>query len=36
MISVKGKRAFITDASRDIGYLPAKFMSDMGCSIGMF
>lgn len=33
MISVKGKWAFITGASRGIGYLTAKFMAQQGCNL---
>lgn len=33
MISVKGKWAFITGASRGIGYLTALFMAKMGCNL---
>lgn len=33
MIDVKGKWAFITGASRGIGYLSAKFMAEQGCNL---
>ena len=33
MISVKGKWALITGASRGIGYLTAKFMAQQGCNL---
>jgi 3-oxoacyl-[acyl-carrier protein] reductase len=33
MISVKGKWALITGASRGIGYLTAKFMAKQGCNL---
>lgn len=33
MISVKGKWAFITGASRGIGYLTAKYMAQQGCNL---
>ena len=33
MVNVKGKWAFITGASRGIGYLTALFMADMGCNL---
>ncbi|MBE6836622.1 MAG: SDR family oxidoreductase [Ruminococcus sp.] len=33
MIDVRGKWAFITGASRGIGYLTAKFMAEMGCNL---
>lgn len=33
MISVKGKWALITGASRGIGYLAAKFMAEKGCNL---
>lgn len=33
MINVKGKWAFITGASRGIGYLTAKFMAQQGCNL---
>lgn len=33
MINVKGKWAFITGASRGIGYLSALFMADQGCNL---
>lgn len=33
MISAKGKWAFITGASRGIGYLAAKFMAEQGCNL---
>ncbi len=33
MTNVKGKWAFITGASRGIGYLTAKFMADKGCNL---
>ena len=33
MISVKGKWALITGASRGIGYLTAQFMAEQGCNL---
>ncbi len=33
MIDVRGKWAFITGASRGIGYLSAKFMAEQGCNL---
>lgn len=33
MVQVKGKWAFITGASRGIGYLTAKFMAEQGCNL---
>lgn len=33
MISVQGRWAFITGASRGIGYLTARFMAEMGCNL---
>lgn len=33
MVDVKGRWAFITGASRGIGYLTALFMADMGCNL---
>ncbi len=33
MVDVKGKWAFITGASRGIGYLTAKFMAEQGCNL---
>ena len=33
MYQVKGKWAFITGASRGIGYLTAKFMAERGCNL---
>lgn len=33
MINVKGKWAFITGASRGIGYLTALFMAEQGCNL---
>lgn len=33
MIQVRGKWAFITGASRGIGYLSAKFMAEQGCNL---
>lgn len=33
MVNVKGKWAFITGASRGIGYLSAKFMASLGCNL---
>lgn len=33
MVNVKGKWAFITGASRGIGYLTAKFMAKQGCNL---
>ncbi len=33
MVSVKGKWAFITGASRGIGYLTAQFMAKQGCNL---
>ncbi len=33
MVNVKGKWAFITGASRGIGYLTAKFMAEQGCNL---
>lgn len=33
MVDVKGKWAFITGASRGIGYLSAKFMAENGCNL---
>ncbi|WP_054742034.1 SDR family NAD(P)-dependent oxidoreductase [Cellulosilyticum ruminicola] len=33
MIDVKGRWAFITGASRGIGYLTAKFMAEQGCNL---
>lgn len=33
MVNVKGRWAFITGASRGIGYLTAKFMAEQGCNL---
>lgn len=33
MVDVKGRWAFITGASRGIGYLTAKFMAEHGCNL---
>ena len=33
MVDVRGKWAFITGASRGIGYLTAKFMAEKGCNL---
>ena len=33
MVNVKGRWAFITGASRGIGYLTAKFMASQGCNL---
>ena len=33
MVQVKGKWAFITGASRGIGYLTTKFMAEQGCNL---
>ncbi len=33
MVNVKGRWAFITGASRGIGYLTAKFMAERGCNL---
>lgn len=33
MVNVKGRWAFITGASRGIGYLTAKFMAEHGCNL---
>jgi len=33
MVKVKGRWAFITGASRGIGYLTAKFMAEQGCNL---
>ena len=33
MVDVKGRWAFITGASRGIGYLTAKFMAQQGCNL---
>ncbi len=33
MVDLKGRWAFITGASRGIGYLAAIFMAKQGCSI---
>lgn len=33
MVNVKGRWAFITGASRGIGYLTAKFMAQQGCNL---
>ena len=33
MISVQGKWALLTGASRGIGYLTAKFMAQQGCNL---
>ena len=33
MVNIKGRWAFITGASRGIGYLTAKFMAEQGCNL---
>ena len=33
MMSVKGKWALVTGASRGIGYLVAKFVAQQGCNL---
>ena len=33
MVDVKGKWAFITGASRGLGYLAAKFLAERGCNL---
>ena len=33
MVDVKGRWAFITGASRGIGYLTALFMAEKGCNL---